>query len=117
MVPPLTAGCGRVAFAVSMRVRASGWEIVRVSRSRAAVLDAPWVAAIFRVSISPAIRTWAVNTSRAWVSKVCREGQQLGLGERQVVRCDHGADSVGRGISICFCRLQHLRYRHKRTLA
>ena len=42
-----------------------------VFRSSDAVEEAPWAAAILRVSISPAIRTWAVNTNLAVVSKVC----------------------------------------------
>ena len=47
MMPPLTAGCGRVAWAVVTLERASGWEIIGVSRSSAAVEDAPRSAAIF----------------------------------------------------------------------
>ncbi len=72
--------CGRTIFAVFTLALASGAEIVNVSRSRATVDADPKLAAVCRVSTSPATRTWAAYPSRARPSMDCANANRSSSG-------------------------------------
>ncbi len=78
--PPDGWVCGRTIFAVFTRALASGAEIVNVSRSRATVDADPKLAAVCRVSTSPATRTCAAYPSRARPSMDCANASRSSSG-------------------------------------
>ena len=78
----LPEGCsrGRTMVAVFTLARASGAEIVNVSRSSATVDADPKFAAVCRVSISPATRTCAAYPNRASPSIDCAKASRSSSG-------------------------------------